>query len=500
METSKPFLKDKDGEEVDVHMYRSMIGSLMYLSSSRPDIMFACKKQTVVANSTTEAEYVDALSYRGQVLWIQNQCWITDGKKVFITEASIRYDLKLNDAEECLCAKTTSWNEFSSTLASAIICLANNQKFNFSKYILDNLKKNLEADVPFYMFPRKETKVSPTKIHIEDHVPTTSNDPLPSGEDIMELKELMNLCTNLSNKVLDLENEVIEMKSLHKAKIAELESRVEKLEEEKKSLTKELKSFNTRVESLTIKETVVDKEESSKQRRKIADIDADAKVNLENVYNLNMAHKETVLSMQDVIDADVKEVAEEMVEVMEIAKIIVDEVSTIGGELNAANEKPVKDRGNAKLVEEPEILKSRKVKIAINEEVARIEAEWNADMKDNNDWNKVVEQVQSRQSDADNTKKQKLEEQEEADELKKNLKIVPDDEDDVFMNVTPLSFKPSIIMDYKIYKEGKKEHFQIIRANVQVNAARRRITTACRLNVVDTEMSKEIKITAVRVC
>ncbi|GJX48441.1 putative ribonuclease H-like domain-containing protein [Tanacetum coccineum] len=150
METQKPLLKDEDGEEVDVHLYRSMIGSLMYLTSSRPDIMFAvcacaryqvnpkvshlhavkrifrylkgqpklglwypkdspfdlvaytdsdyagasldrksttggcqflgcrliswqCKKQTVVANSTTEAEYVAASSCCGQVLWIQNQ-------------------------------------------------------------------------------------------------------------------------------------------------------------------------------------------------------------------------------------------------------------------------------------------------------------------------------------------------------------------------------------------------------------------------------------------
>nr|GFA91381.1 retrotransposon protein, putative, unclassified [Tanacetum cinerariifolium] len=40
METQKPLFKDEDGEEVDVHMYRSMIGSLMYLTSSRPDIMF----------------------------------------------------------------------------------------------------------------------------------------------------------------------------------------------------------------------------------------------------------------------------------------------------------------------------------------------------------------------------------------------------------------------------------------------------------------------------
>ncbi|GJW75632.1 putative ribonuclease H-like domain-containing protein [Tanacetum coccineum] len=41
IKTQKPLLKDKDGKEVDVHMYRSMIGSLMYLTSSRPDIMFA---------------------------------------------------------------------------------------------------------------------------------------------------------------------------------------------------------------------------------------------------------------------------------------------------------------------------------------------------------------------------------------------------------------------------------------------------------------------------
>ncbi|GJX08436.1 uncharacterized mitochondrial protein-like protein [Tanacetum coccineum] len=41
METHKPLLKDADGKDVDEHLYRSMIGSLMYLTSSRPDIMFA---------------------------------------------------------------------------------------------------------------------------------------------------------------------------------------------------------------------------------------------------------------------------------------------------------------------------------------------------------------------------------------------------------------------------------------------------------------------------
>nr|GEY47768.1 hypothetical protein [Tanacetum cinerariifolium] len=235
-------------------------------------------------------------------------------------------------------AQTTSWNEFSSTMASAIICLANNQKFNFSKYILISLVKNLEAGVPSNMFPwfiqvfmnhqlgdmshykgifvnpsltkkvfanmkkvgtgffgavtplfgimmrkhepkkkeKKEIEVSLTEIHIEDHVPTTSIDPLHSGEDRMQLKELIDLCTNLLNKV------------------------------NRDEIFSQSKDYRAR--------------EQGGEGRKITDIDADAEVNLENVYNLDMAREETVLSMQDVnvqserINADVKEVAEEMFE------------------------------------------------------------------------------------------------------------------------------------------------------------------------------------------
>nr|GFB79800.1 hypothetical protein [Tanacetum cinerariifolium] len=74
------------------------------------------------------------------------------------------------------------------------------------------------------------------------------------------------------------------------------------------------------IEEAAFKETVVE----SKQGRKITDIDADAEVNLE-----------------DVTDSDGKAVAEEMVEVVTTAKIIVDEVSTAGGALNAANEESV---------------------------------------------------------------------------------------------------------------------------------------------------------------
>nr|GEU32497.1 hypothetical protein [Tanacetum cinerariifolium] len=191
MDKENPWGKDGPGKDVELHLYRSMIGSLMYLTTSRPDIMFdvcacaryqvtpkechlhavkrifrylkghpklglwypkespfdlvaysdsdyggatqdrksttggcqflgrrfiswQCKKQTIVATSTTEAEYVAAASGYGQVLWIQNQMLdygikttdqetkiiaTVDGKPRTISESSLRRHLKLNDEE-----------------------------------------------------------------------------------------------------------------------------------------------------------------------------------------------------------------------------------------------------------------------------------------------------------------------------------------------------------------------------------------------------------------
>ncbi|GJZ54305.1 hypothetical protein Tco_0609190 [Tanacetum coccineum] len=362
--------KESDGFEGIIDFLNA--SSIRYALTVNPTIYTSCIKQFW---ATAKAKTVN-----GEV---QIQA-LVDGKKVIITETSVRRALQLKDAEgteclpnatifaelermgyenltqkltfykaffspqwkflihiilQCLSAKTTAWNEFSSTMASAIICLATNQKFNFSKYIFDNMVKNLEGGVKFLMYPRfvqvfldkqvegmtkhKEIYVTPShnkKVFTnmkregkcfsrrvtslfqtmivqvpeelgggseiltypqhtptiiqpstsqpqkkqlrrkqrkdtevpqpsgsiepitdeaanEEHVPTHSNDPLLSGEDRLQLKELLELCTKLSEIVLDLENTKISQA----VEITKLKERVKKLERRNKSRTLGLK-------------------------------------------------------------------------------------------------------------------------------------------------------------------------------------------------------------------------------------------------------------------
>ncbi|GJY81640.1 hypothetical protein Tco_0494391 [Tanacetum coccineum] len=245
-------------------------------------------------------------------------------KKVIITESTIRRDLQLEDAEGVDClpnatifeeltrmgAKTTAWNKFSSIIASAIICLATNQKFNFSKYIFDNMVKNVDSMGKFLMYPssrrngktdphhipiitqpsisqpqkkqprrkqRKDTEVpqpsGPTepiadKTANVESVPTHSNDPLLSGEDRLELNELIELCTTLQSRVLALET----TKTAQAQKITSLIKRVKKLERRKKSRTWGLKrlfmvGLSARIDSSNDEASLGDQEDASKHER-----------------------------------------------------------------------------------------------------------------------------------------------------------------------------------------------------------------------------------------
>ncbi|GJS12263.1 putative ribonuclease H-like domain-containing protein [Tanacetum coccineum] len=352
METSKPLLKDAKAEDVDVHLYRSMISSLMYLTSSRPDIMFAhslfdlepysdsdytgasldkksttggcqfirsrliswqCKKQTVVANFTTEAEYVAAASCCGQELWIQNQMldygYNLMNTKIFIDNESticivknlvfhlktkhieIRHHFIRDSNEKKLIQMIKIHTDqnvvdlltkaFDVGIFQYLIATANNE-IQVSDVGLTYYWHKLTTAGQVNAARHTLTTTSPTTDEAinEEHVSVHSNDTLLGGEDRLKLNELMKLCTNLSQRALDLEN----TKTSQAAEIATLKERVKKLERRNKSKTPRLKRLRkvgrtARIES-SEDEGLGAQEDASKQGRKIVDLDADVEVTL----------------------------------------------------------------------------------------------------------------------------------------------------------------------------------------------------------------------------
>nr|GEU39204.1 reverse transcriptase domain-containing protein [Tanacetum cinerariifolium] len=80
-------------------------------------------------------------------------------------------------------------------------------------------------------------------------------------------------------------------------------------------------------------------------------------------------------------------------------------------------------------------------------------------LKGDDKWPVIIAKDLRDELDQERSKKQKIEDENESAELKRCLEIVLDDGDDVTINATPLSSKSSTIVDYKIYKEGRKSFF-----------------------------------------
>nr|GEW47452.1 hypothetical protein [Tanacetum cinerariifolium] len=249
---------------------------------------------------------------------------------------------------------------------------------------------------------RKEIEVpSPSsEIPNEEGVPTTSNDPLPSGEDKMKLNELMILCTNLQKYVLDLE----EAKTAQVKEIASLKKRVKKLEQKRKSGTSWLKRLRKgrmidnliqdvkitlvddtqgrmneeeifRVNDLDGDEVVVDVEQSVKIVEKVVST-ADPVTTAGEVVTTASKPKAITTAATTVTDAGTKPKEKE---------IVMQEPSeTPSPKLIDSSQQPskAKDKGKEKMVEPEKPLK-RKDQIMIDEEVAKNpEAQMQAALKE----------------------------------------------------------------------------------------------------------------------
>ncbi|GKC98793.1 putative ribonuclease H-like domain-containing protein [Tanacetum coccineum] len=367
METSKPLMKDENAEDVDVHLYRSMIGSLMYLTSSRPDIMFVvcacarfqvtpkvshlyvvkrifrylkgqpklglwypkdspfdleaytdsdydgaslvrksttggcqflgsrliswqCKKFTVVANSTTEAEYVAASSCYGQhwnalsLRCCLDRLMIGMGWKYYLDEI----EAKVNATRLLTTASLPLELQLALKFVDSHNMVAYLEK-STENADFDEIVDFLNANPIRYALigtgsgsgPRCQDTIlgdRPAQTRLEslskqpNRPPLSRVNTLGSGDDSMKLQELIKLCTKLSERVLALEI----IKTAQDLEITNLKERVKKLEKKKKSKTPQLKRrlFKVRIESSADK-SLGDQEDASNQGRNIAEFDQD---------------------------------------------------------------------------------------------------------------------------------------------------------------------------------------------------------------------------------
>ncbi|GJR13095.1 hypothetical protein Tco_0795747 [Tanacetum coccineum] len=347
---------------------------------------------------------------------------LVDWKKIIITESTVRRDLQLEDAEGVDCLpnatifeqqalagpKTTAWNEFSSTMAYAIICLATNQKFNFSKFIFESMVKNLDNVDKILMYPRPKKK--------DAQVPQSS---VPSDNDVDEAfyKELDDSLVRVAMTAFSLEAEqdsggglrrqetmgdtIAQTRSENVSKlsndpllarettkttqgneIASLKRRVKKLENKDRSRTHKLKrlykvGLSARAESSRDEEDLG--EDASKQGRRIHDIDADKDITLVN--DDNEIFDVDALAGDEVFVAEQSEnVVEEIVDAAQTITIEEITLAQALAELKSAKLKASRDKDKGIMIEEPMVEQVKPMKrleqIWIDKELAfKLQAE-----------------------------------------------------------------------------------------------------------------------------
>nr|GEU77838.1 hypothetical protein [Tanacetum cinerariifolium] len=230
METQKLLLKDEDGVEVDVHMYRSMIGSLIKPTRKVTEVPQPCDPMKHVADEAIHKELGDSL---------------------------VRVATTSRAGQWC------------------------------QKAIGDTIAQTRFGNV---------SKLSNDSLLIRGNI-------LQSDEDRMKQNELMELCTNLQTRVIDLEK----TKTTQANEIDSLKRRVKHLEMRNKSRTHKLKrlykvGLTAKVESSGDEDNLG--KDASKQERRIDDIDADEDITLVNVQvdaKKDLGDEEVFVAEQEVV-------------------------------------------------------------------------------------------------------------------------------------------------------------------------------------------------------
>ncbi|GJZ05423.1 putative ribonuclease H-like domain-containing protein, partial [Tanacetum coccineum] len=479
IETNKALLKDEEAEDVDVHLYRSIIGSLMYLTASRHDIMFAIC--ACARDSPFDLEAFSDSDYAGASL-----------------------DRKSTTRDETVIKEWEGRMERTATTASS-----------------------LEAE--------KDSEPIPDEATNEEPISTPSCDPPQSGEDRLQFTELMNLCTKLQKqedaskqgrKIADLD---VDAEMILQGEEVVVEKEVGVLEEQEKDVAEKevnavdpvntggevVTTANVEVATVNVPATAIEAKDKGKgimvepevplKKKDQVALDEEMARNLEAQLQAELIEEERIArqkeeeenialleswdNTQAMMDADFQ-LAQQM-QTEEQEQLSIEEKSKLFVELLEKRKKHYATlRAQEKRSKPPIKAQKRNIMSTYLKNIAgykhnqlksksydEIQEMFDKEMKRVNTFadmntelvkgSKTKEEGSSKRAGdelkQEKAKKQKSDDDQEEAEMKRHIEIVKDDE--VAIDAIPLATKPPVIVDYKIDKDGRMVYFKLIRAD-----------------------------------
>nr|GEY75047.1 hypothetical protein [Tanacetum cinerariifolium] len=372
METQKPLLKDEDGEEVDVRMYRYLKGQpklgLWYPKDSPFDLV-----------AYTDSDYAGASLDKKS----------TTGGYQFFGCRLISWQCKKQTWLQIPQQKLNMW------LLQVVVDKCFGFKIN---YLIMG-----------------EGSVMPTDPH---HTPTILQPSLSQPQKTQKPSKPKRKDTQVPQPSGPTDNVAYE--TIHK----ELGDRLVRAPTTASSLEVEQDS-----ESSGDEEGLG--ENASKQKRRIDAIDADEDITLVNDADNEMFDVDDLGGKEVFVEGQNKNVVEEVVDAAQISTIA------------------TTDKGKGIMIEEP-VKPKKKDQVRLDEEAAKRVG----GKKEKRAGEELEQEI---------TKKQKVEDDKEKEELKQLMETIPDEEE-VAIDAIPLAVKSPRIIDWKIHKE-KKSYYQIVRAD-----------------------------------